>query len=209
MGPYTEHPYAHPGTYPVKVIVTDKYGKNADASLQQRVIDPKNPNEIGPPYATLTDKPDITKVGEPVTFDASKSHDFEKKPCSMFVFDFGDGTRPIHSEKPVIEHVYKERGAYPVTCHVTDKHGQKAQASLTHRVIDPSLPDPTNPIAAVTSTPSEANPNEPVTFDASKSKDCDGDPVKTYVWDFVMAQNQLPPPRQRRCISIQSQVRIL
>ena len=152
--------------------------------LNQRVIDPKNPSEIGPPYAQLTDNPPTTKVGQMCTFDASKSHDYQNKPCSMFVFDFGDGTMPVHSKSPQVKHAYEQRGAYPVTVDVEDKYGQKARAKVTHRVIDPELPDPTEPVANVTSTPSEAKVNEPVTFDASKSKDCDGDPCKTFTWDF-------------------------
>ena len=36
--PYTKHPYEHPGTYPVTVEVTDKYGKTANASLQQKYV---------------------------------------------------------------------------------------------------------------------------------------------------------------------------
>ena len=37
-GPYTQHPYQYAGVYPVTVTVTDKYGKKADASLNQRCV---------------------------------------------------------------------------------------------------------------------------------------------------------------------------
>ena len=91
------------------------------------MIDPKTPNEIGPPYAQLTGTPPTTKVGQMATFDASKSHDYQNKPCEMFVFEFGDGTKPVHSKSPVVKHAYDQRGAYPVTVEVTDKYGQKLE----------------------------------------------------------------------------------
>ena len=40
------------------------------------------------------------------------------------------------------------------------------------------------PYVAVSSTPSNAKPKQPVKFDASKSIDFEGDPCKSYVWDF-------------------------
>ena len=112
------------------------------------------------PNAQLTDIPPTTKVGEMATFDASKSHDYQNKPCEMFIFDFGDGTIPFLSKSPKVTHVYKQRGTYPVTVDATDEYGQKATAAVTHHVTDPELPDPTDPIANVTSTPSEAKVNE-------------------------------------------------
>eukprot|EP01083_Nonionella_stella_P001036 3001_1 len=183
-GPYTTHPYQHAGVYPVTVTVTDKYGFTAPATCTQRVFEPRGPNQIGPPAAFLTGRPPTTKVNELATFDASKSHDFQNKPCENFVFDFGDGTKPVHSSKPVVKHPYELRGTYPVTVVVTDKYGQKATASLNHRVIDPELPDPLGPTAHVTSNPSEAKVMQPVTFDASKSKDFEGDPCKSFLWTF-------------------------
>ena len=183
-GPMTQHPYAYPGVYPVEVEVTDKYGKTGKAQCTQRIIDPKDPDKIGPPYAQLTSDPTESKVGQVVYFDASKSHDYQKKPVEHYVFDFGDGTKPLHSKVPKVTHPYAKRGAYPVTVEVTDKYGQKAKAGLQQRVIDPDMQDPGDPYAHLKGTPSEAKTKEPVEFDGSKSMDCDGEPVKKYVFDF-------------------------
>ena len=179
--PYTSHPYKRPQVYPVTVTVTDKYKKSAKAGLNQRVNDPK---QALPPYAQLSSTPSTQNVSKPVTFDASKSHDGDEKPCTNFVFDFGDGSDPIPSPKPVVTHIYEQPGSYPVKVTVTDKLGQTANASLTQRIIDPKSADPTLPYAAISSTPKQPKQKEAVAFDASKSVDCDGDPIKNFVWDF-------------------------
>ena len=44
--------------------------------------------------------------------------------------------------------------------------------------------DPAGPYAHIQSFPTNAMVNQPVKFDASKSHDCDNQPVKKYVWDF-------------------------
>eukprot|EP01084_Bolivina_argentea_P151403 264256_1 len=179
--PSTTHPYAKPQVYPVTVEVTDKYGKTAKAALNQRVQDPKNPL---PPYAQINSNPPTSKISEPVTFDASKSHDEDNKPCTNYVFDFGDGSPVVHTPKPIVKHQYQKQGTYPVKCTVTDKNGLTGTAGLTQRVVDPKKQDPTLPYAAVSSTPNDPKPKDLVTFDATKSVDCDGDPCKNYVWDF-------------------------
>jgi len=182
--PIVQHPYKHAGVYPVTVQVTDKFGKTGNAQCTQRVIDPKDPEKLGPPYAQLTSDPTESKVGQVVYFDASKSHDFKNQPVEHYVFDFGDGSKLLHSKVPKVTHPYEKRGAYPVSVEVTDKYGQKASAKLQQRVIDPEMQDPLGPYAHLKSTPTEAKSKEPVTFDASKSMDCNGDPVKKYVFDF-------------------------
>eukprot|EP01084_Bolivina_argentea_P315398 546417_1 len=179
--PFVDHPYKKAQVYPVTVTVTDKYGKKAKAGLNQRVNDPKNPL---PPYAQVNSTPTTQHIKKPVVFDASKSHDGDKNPCVNYLFDFGDGTDPVSTPKPVVNHAYDKKGSYPVSVTVTDKKGQTAKAFLTQRIVDPQQADPTLPYAAVESTPKDPKPHEPVRLDASKSVDCDGDPCKNYVWDF-------------------------
>ncbi len=176
-----DHVYTEPGTYPVNVTVTDKYGKKGNANLTQQIKDPNEPDKIYPPVADVESHPHESVPKQPVIFDASNSQDFEGNPCKKFVWDFGDGTPKKTTSEPETHHPYKTAGTYPVTVEVTDKHGQSAKAGLNQRV---RPTDPEDPYVAVSSTPPIAKKKEPVTFDASKSHDMDGDPCKNYTWDF-------------------------
>ncbi len=100
--------------------------------------------------------------------------------CKKFVWDFGNG-RKQETKEPEEFHPDKKAGAYPVTVEVTDKNGFKSKASCNQRVREPK---PEDPYAALKSTPPNALPKEPVKFDASRSIDPDGDPCKTFVFDF-------------------------
>ena len=126
--PIVNHPYKKPGSYPVKCTVVDKNGLKGTAGLTQRVTQPYKDN--GPPYAALESKPKETSPGQPVDFDASKSHDFEKKPCVSFLWDFGDGSPKKTTDVPRTSHPYQSTGTYPVTVTVKDKKGQTADASV-------------------------------------------------------------------------------
>eukprot|EP01084_Bolivina_argentea_P140312 246714_1 len=103
----------------------------------------------------------------------------------------------VHRKKtasePETHHTYKNAGTYPVTVHVTDKHGQTAKAGLNQRVRGT---DPEDPNTAISSTPPIAKKKEQVTFDASKSHDMDGDPFKNYTFDFGDASPILHTPKQ-------------
>eukprot|EP01083_Nonionella_stella_P066486 175107_1 len=90
----------------------------------------------GPPFAILESYPKQTFPGELVQFDASKSHDFNHKPCVQFTFDFGDGSKAITQPSPLIEHKYAKIGEYDVKLTVTDATNQNANAMVTQRVID-------------------------------------------------------------------------
>eukprot|EP01083_Nonionella_stella_P291593 992108_1 len=132
--PKVEHAYDKPGTYPVKCTVVDKFGETGDASLTQRVKSPYK--DVGPPYASVTSSPKQSTVDEPVEFDASKSHDADNKPCTSYVWDFGDGTPKQTTDVPRTKHPYKKCGTYPVTVQVKDKRGKTANASLNQPVTD-------------------------------------------------------------------------
>lgn len=182
--PVLKHSYKSPGSYPVSVSVTDKYGKTGTANLTQRVVDPQSPTAMGPPYAQLTSNPTESKVQQPTYFDASKSHDFKQNQCEHFVFNFGDKSKLLHSKTPKVTHRYTKRGVYSVSVSAQDKFGQTATAGLDQRVVDPTMSDPGNPSAHLSSEPSEAKTKENVTFDASKSRDYAGNKCKKFLFDF-------------------------
>ena len=139
--PVMKKTFDKPGSYPVTCTVIDKYGNKSNAHLTQHVDDPNNPNDQLPPYAHVVSTPTDAPPSEPVTFDATKSRDKDQKPCSNFVFDFGDGTPPITSRDPVVKHPFTKPGTYPVTVTVTDKDGLQSQATMTQRVSDPIMND--------------------------------------------------------------------
>merc|ERR1712154_323567 len=120
--PRTTHPYKNPGTYPVKVVATDKNGLSAQAGLNQKVIQ-NGPSEEDP-YAAVSSPPPDANPKEPVLFDASKSHDMDGDPCKTFKWDFGDGSPPVTTTTPITNHVYDKPGTYPVKCTVTDKNNR-------------------------------------------------------------------------------------
>merc|ERR1712228_896005 len=142
--PFIKHSYKQIGHYPVSVVVTDKNGLNAKAHCNQKVID-SNPSrnnrvdQIHPPYAHLIGTPQQTKPNEMVTFDASKSVDMYNKPCSSFLWDFGDNSPQKTTKTPITKHPYKQIGHYPVTVTVKDSNGLTAKASVNQKVSD-SMP---------------------------------------------------------------------
>ena len=92
-------------------------------------------NDNGPPYAQLESHPKETSPGDPVDFDASKSHDAEHKQCVEFVWDFGDGSPQKTTDVPRTKHSYQRTGTYPVTVTVKDKRGQTASASVNQMLV--------------------------------------------------------------------------
>lgn len=88
--------------------------------------------------------------GEPVTFDASASHDNDSVGCDAatdtrhcivrYAWDFGDGTMAVGTA-PSTSHVYTSAGAYSATLTVTDNDGETA--SVPYAVVVAAAPPPT------------------------------------------------------------------
>ncbi len=72
-----------------------------------------------------------TEGGAPLTvsFDASASSDPELQPLT-YRFDFGDGTPPLESDTPAVEHTYTISGVYQASVEVTDSAALGDMASL-------------------------------------------------------------------------------
>ena len=149
------------------------------------------PNNPLKPYSAVKSSAPIAKPRQPVKIDAFESQDYASRPCKNFVFDFGDGTPPQQSTNPVLNHTYSKPGTYPVKVTCIDRDGNKATATLTQVVDNPppfnsyqSQPKQGPPSAQLASNPKETKPQQPVSFDASKSKDAKGQPCTKFVWDF-------------------------
>jgi hypothetical protein len=71
--------------------------------------------------------PVIALVGQPVTLDASATTGRDLEALS-FVFELSDGTEPLRSTEPVLQHVFTHVGLYSVRLRVVDTAGHEAVA---------------------------------------------------------------------------------
>lgn len=165
------HAFRKEGEYDVTLQVTDNRGANSQLTKTVRVLPPNRP-----PLARFTVAPEQPKAGEAVSFDASESSDPDGT-VAQYSWDFGDQET---GEGKIVTHVYKTAGTYTVTLTVTDD--KNAKASTTQQITVAEAPPNEPPFAKFDFTPAVAVVDQPVTFDASESRD-DGEIVK-YEWDF-------------------------
>lgn len=167
----TTHAFQKDGEYDVTLQVTDDRGANAQLTKTVQVLPPNKP-----PVARFTVTPEQPKAGATVTMDASESSDPDGT-IAHYHWDFGDQET---GEGKIATHVYKSPGTYTVTLTVTDDKGAKASATKEITVAEAPPNEP--PFAKFDFTPAVATVDQPVTFDASESRD-DGEIVR-YEWDF-------------------------
>ncbi|HET6869722.1 MAG TPA: PKD domain-containing protein [Solirubrobacteraceae bacterium] len=117
-GATPSHVYASPGSYNVKLTVTDGAGVSSSTTQTVKVLDQ-------PPIAVFGSSPAVPSPGQSVSFDGRGSSDPDGTIAS-YAWDFGDGgngtgATPTHS--------YTGAGTYTVRLTVTDHAGQKATVS--------------------------------------------------------------------------------
>src|SRR5256886_1134585 len=125
-----------------------------------------------PPVASFTATPNPVIEGATVAFDASGSSDPDGT-IDSYVWDFGDLT---NGSGAIISHSYPTFGTFNVTLTVTDNESFTATA---HRDVVVHAP----PVASFTTTPNSPVVGASVTFNASASRDPDGN-IMTYAWNF-------------------------
>jgi parallel beta-helix repeat protein len=132
-----------------------------------------------PPVADFTNNAP-KGVGEPVTFDASKSYDpdgIEDEENFTYSWDFGDGTT---GQGLVVNHTYSQFGFYTVNLTVTDDESSTnttAYVEMDIRINSPPVPDagPDHTVMI----------NEMIEFDGSGTTDEDDVYGNlTFNWDF-------------------------
>ncbi|MBC7099501.1 PKD domain-containing protein [Candidatus Bipolaricaulota bacterium] len=146
-------------------------GNWAEASTSVTI----QPQANQPPVARFTYSPANPLVNQWITFDATSSYDPDGSIVS-YAWDFGDGATATGSR---VTKRYTTAGTYTVTLTVTDNRGATGSASQTITVTAPNQP----PVASFTFSPTNPDPGETVTFDASASTDPDGT-IVSYAWDF-------------------------
>ncbi len=161
------HAYAAPGTYTVRLTVTDNSGVgNASASdtLEITVNDP--------PIADAgADR--AAAIAQRVSFTGLASRDPDGA-LTRYVWDFGDGATETGS---TVSHAYARSGTYTVRLTITDNSTTStafAFDELSIRVNEPPVPSAGADQLVTASL---------VAFDAGASVDPDGGTL-SYLWDF-------------------------
>ncbi len=165
--PRVDHAYETPGTYTVRVRVTDDAGlANSSAETTATVI-------VNAPPVPDIDYPATVAAGETVAFDAAGSADPDGT-ITAYTWEMGDGTG-LTGE--TVQHAYAAPGSYTVRLTVTDDTAtanRSVSAEYPVRVNHPPVPD---------AGPDRVVNASRVDFDASGSTDPD-DPIIGYHWDF-------------------------
>jgi len=137
---------------------------------------PATPNQ--PPSAAFSYSPSAPTVGQQVSFNAGASSDPDGTIVS-YAWDFNnDGLTDATGVST--SHAFPTSGAYSVRLTVTDDDSANDTETRTISV-SPSANQP--PTASFTATPTTAQPNEWISFDASASMDVDGT-ITGYAWTF-------------------------
>jgi hypothetical protein len=82
-----------------------------------------------------------------VHFDASRSYDPDSTASDpqlrdtliKYVFDFGDGTAPVATTEPTIDHQYAQDGQYGATLRVQDSRGKASAAAALKQICEKCL----------------------------------------------------------------------
>lgn len=162
------HDFKKAGRHDLTLIVTDSSGFLANAGrLNQQV-------QINDPPVVMISAPTTVEPGMPVVFDGSGSRDTDGRIID-YRWDFGDGEK---ATGVTVEHRFAAAGRYSVRLVVEDDGKTLCSTSRTSHQVWVNAP----PVARIDVKPVAAI-DEPVTVDASKSVDSDGQIVH-YQWDF-------------------------
>jgi len=169
-GTKTSHSYPGPGTYLVRLTVTDPSGRTTSAAREVRVI--------------VNDRP----VADFSVRSASGNRAFQTLDPILYLdesFDpdgrvvksrwtFGDGESAAGTST---SHAYSRSGRYEVTLAATDDQGETSVRAEWIEVANRP------PVARFLAPPGIPNPGQEVVLDAASSFDQDGG-VVSYAWDF-------------------------
>src|SRR5262249_18424850 len=155
------HTYSTPGTYTVKLTVTNSAGSNTVTKSGYITV------TAPPPVAAFSATPTTGLAPLPVTFTNASTGSITTYACS-----FGDNTTSTAQNPP--HHPYSTPGSYTVSLTVTGPGGPSTNtASITVTTPTPA------PVAAFSATPSTGPTPLTVTFtDASTGS------ISNWTWSF-------------------------
>lgn len=183
-----EHVFTKEGTYTVNLTLTDN---NFDKTIYPITIEalaplngPKIKLSSTPPIEEKDGKKTITGV-KPLAVRLSAADSTDDGQIASYEWDYGDGDKTEQGK--IVNHTFKENGTYNVVVKVKDNEDNVSQETVTVVVGNPKQA----PLAVITSTPAltsnggalEGSFPFPVSFNADKSRDVDGQ-IVAYDWDF-------------------------
>jgi PKD repeat protein len=130
-GAKATHQFVAEGSSFVSLIVTDKRGAKAVATIDVVVVP-----EL--PKAALSASATTAAVGETVSFDASQSQPPSVPPGDTLIryqWDFGDGSPTSTTNTPETTHVYSAVGTYTAKVGAIEQSGAMSQASQTITIV--------------------------------------------------------------------------
>src|SRR4051794_3021485 len=163
-GSAVDFTYSRPGTYTVRLRVTDEHGRTDDDTTRVTVDDAAPQAKLAAP-ATRT-------LNTPLTFDATGSSDSDGA-IVKYEWDTGSGW---HTGGSRFSPTFTQAGTYTVRLRVTDDFGKTTTTSYTFTLSNQAP-------AALIGLPLHPVTGTPATFDGTGSSDPDGTVVK-YQWDL-------------------------
>ncbi len=170
-GAEASHVFAAPGRYPLALLADD--GRGLNNSQQQAILD----LHVNRPPRPMAGPDRLVCPGQPVTFDAAASVDWDGK-LVRYQWDFGDGTT---ADGQQVEHVYQQPGVYQARLTVADDSGSSCASAVD--LADVHVDAPPVAVAGPDRKGFVGGAYDQLLFDASASSDADGQPL-TYVWDL-------------------------
>lgn len=184
-GEVVSHTYHEPGTYSVRLTVTDDCRtRGSDAAIVVVTAGDSDPGD-DPCEGNLAPVASISgtfsgEIGETILFRGHTSYDVDGEVAS-YSWTFGDGTAAAGS---VVGHAFASPGMYNVTLTVTDDCG-----ATDVSVMSVSITEVVDPCAGNSAPIANAGPNrsaqvgESVLFSGAYSSDSDGE-IVSYYWRF-------------------------
>lgn len=146
------HVFANPGTYTVRLTVTDDCAKTGTYS-KNVVVAVLNPCLTSPaPIASFMYSPTNVVEEQAVSFNGSGSVDSDGSIVG-YSWSWGDGTPDTNGVSPSTTHVFANPGTYNVRLTVTDNCGKTGTQSKNVVVAQATVPEPSGPPQLVSFVP--------------------------------------------------------
>ncbi len=168
-GVVATHEFDAPGTYQVRLTVTNSSG------LSSQVVKSVTVGAGSAPTAVVLFSPSTPAVGATIFFNGATSTAGQGHQIVRYEWDFGDGTRRTGSS---VSKVYTIAGTFNVVLTVTDEAGQ------TDQVVQIVSVGASAATALFTFSPTNPTVGTTINFNASASKGEGTNSISSYVWNF-------------------------